>query len=135
MKHLLLLDDEDVFNFIHHQVIASVDPAVKISETTSGEQALEFLRVRAGLTEALPDVVLVDINMPEINGFEFLTIYEREIEALLPVKPKIYMVTSSLFESDREKAARFKSVSGFLEKPVSAPNIREIMATTENQRK
>ena len=133
MKHLLLLDDEDVFNFIHHQVIASVDPTVKISETNSGEQALEFLRVRSGLTEALPDVVLVDINMPEINGFEFLTIYQREIEALLPRKPKIYMVTSSLFESDREKATRFKAVTGFLEKPVSAANIREILATIENQ--
>ena len=133
MKHLLLLDDEDVFNFIHHQVVVSVDPTVRISETTSGERALEFLRVRAGLTEGLPDVVLVDINMPEINGFEFLTIYQREIEALLPRKPKIYMVTSSLFESDREKATRFKAVTGFLEKPVSSANIREILATIENQ--
>lgn len=131
MKHLLLLDDEDVFNFIHHQVIMSVDPSIKISETTSGEQALQFLKVRAGLAEALPDAVLVDINMPEINGFEFLTIYQREIEPILPRKPKIYMVTSSLFESDRIRATGFSVVSGFLEKPISANNIREILSSID----
>lgn len=131
MKHLLLLDDEDVFNFIHHQVILSVDPSVKVSETTSGEQALQFLKVREGLSESLPDAVFVDINMPEINGFEFLAIYQREIEPMLPRKPKIYMVTSSLFESDRTRALGYSVVNGFLEKPVSAANMREILATIE----
>lgn len=133
MKHLLLLDDEDVFNFIHHQIVFALNPTIQISATTSGEQALEFLNVRAGFSEALPDVIFVDINMPEINGFEFMTIYQREIEPRLPRKPKIYMVTSSLFESDREKASHFKAVTGFLEKPVSADNIREIMATIDHK--
>lgn len=126
MTHFLLLDDEDVFNFIHYQVITSVNPDAVITDLSSGQSALEFLRSRTGNSNALPDIILVDINMPEINGFDFLVIYQKEVEPMLTKKPKVYMVTSSLFESDRTRAKSFPAVTGFLEKPISVADIRKI---------
>ena len=70
MNKYLLIDDEEVFNFIHTQVITMADAEASISEIRSSNEAIELLRSNAGDSSQLPDVIMLDINMPEINGFE-----------------------------------------------------------------
>lgn len=126
MNSYLLIDDEEVFNFIHSQIINMADPDATITEIRSSNDAISHLRANAADAGALPDVIFLDINMPEINGFELLEEL-TPLEPTLAKKPHIYMVTSSLFESDRKRAESFSLLTGFKEKPITVADIREIM--------
>lgn len=122
MNHYLLIDDEDVFNFIHRQIISGADHGARITEAIAAQDALDLILRHSKNPDELPDFILVDISMPEINGFEFLS----RITQLMPdlaKKPLIYMVTSSLFESDRKSATAFPVLTGFIEKPIVTDQI------------
>jgi len=122
MNHYLLIDDEDVFNFIHRQIISGADHGARITEAIAAQDALDLILRHSKNPDELPDFILVDISMPEINGFEFLS----KITQLMPdlaKKPLIYMVTSSLFESDRKSATAFPVLTGFIEKPIVTDQI------------
>lgn len=122
----LLIDDEEVFNFIHSQIIRLTDEFAEINEVRSSAEALDIIQKSTNSTETFPDIMFIDINMPEMNGFELL----NKLENLSPTFPKpieIYIVTSSLFESDRIKAKSISIVTGFIEKPVSNQHIRDII--------
>ncbi|MFZ9981927.1 MAG: response regulator [Cyclobacteriaceae bacterium] len=127
MFKYLLIDDEEVFNFIHTQVIQLQEPDAGIKEIRSSRNALQYVREVMYDPDLFPDVIFVDINIPEMNGFELM----EEIEKLSPSfvkKPHIYMVTSSLFESDRKRAETFKSLTGFMEKPISTGDIEKVIS-------
>ena len=122
----LLIDDEEVFNFIHSQIIRLTDEFAEINEVRSSSEALGIIQNNTTSKENFPDILFIDINMPEMNGFELLT----QLQQLAPTFPKqieIYIVTSSLFESDRLKAKTYPIVTGFIEKPVSNQQIRDII--------
>jgi len=126
MFKYLLIDDEEVFNFIHTQVIQLLEPDAMIKEIRSSRSALQYVRDTMNDAEQFPDVIFVDINIPEMNGFELM----EELEKLSPSfvkKPHIYMVTSSLFESDRKRAETFKSLTGFMEKPISSGDVEKMI--------
>ena len=74
----------------------------------------------------LPEMILLDINMPQMDGWQFL-------EGLLAIRPNfnnetiIYVVTSSIAHSDREKANSIEEVSGFLSKPLSVEHLKKLI--------
>jgi DNA-binding NarL/FixJ family response regulator len=125
MIKFILIDDDELINFIHRQVILSVEPAAEIEIVLSAEEGIGKIK---GIAES-PDknrvVIFVDINMPEINGFELL----RRLTPAISDKEnlQLYMVSSSLFESDKEQAMAFPFVKGYREKPLSKTDIKEIL--------
>ena len=126
MNKFLLIDDEEVFNFIHTQVIQLIQPDAQIKEIRSSSMALDYIRTSIEKTDEFPDAILVDINMPEMNGFELLEELQKLSTSFIK-KPHIYMVTSSLFESDRKRAQSFSILSGFMEKPISADQVQTVI--------
>jgi CheY-like chemotaxis protein len=107
LDHILLVDDEDDCNFVTKLVLKKAGFQGRISCYTSAVEALAFMRTRADL----PDVIFVDINMPRMNGFEFLTICEEE--GLLPNgQSTVIMFSSSNRPADLEQALSFSSVIG-----------------------
>ena len=126
MHKFLLIDDEEVFNFIHTQVIQLLEPAAVIKEIQSSNQSLKYIKETLTKPEEFADVIFVDINMPEMNGFELLEELQKISNSFVNM-PHIYMVTSSLFESDRKRAENYPILKGFMEKPISAADIEKVI--------
>ena len=126
MKHFLLVDDDEISNFIHKRVILSADPDAVVTEIQSSVQAIAFLNERVRSGEALPDFLFIDINMPELNGFDILQEIQKTMNTHLQ-NMKVYMVSSSLYDRDKERALQFSFVNGFIEKPLSKQGILEMI--------
>ena len=92
MKSFLLIEDDDIFNLIHNQLILKTYPNAKITIFKYAQQALNHL---LNDSETMPDVIFLDLNMPEMNGFEFIdqliSHFDQE-----SITAKLYLVSSTL---------------------------------------
>lgn len=111
---LVVVDDEND-QFICEYTIRRFDPAIRILKAFDGAAALDVLR------GATPDAIILDINMPVMNGFEFLDRYAAEFEVHAPV---VAMLTSSHLGKDRERAMQYAFVRSYFEKPLTAEHLR-----------
>lgn len=125
MKYILL-DDDVIFNYLHDQVIRIADAEAEVLTMDSCVEALEILRVAKENGEAFPDCILLDINMPQMTGFEFLDRFSVLLEGVFP-QTSVFMVTSSLNEKDMTRAMSYSCVKGFRDKPLSSVHIAQIM--------
>ena len=115
---ILVVDDDENDQFICEYIIRKYDPSIRILKAFDGAQALDILH------RETPNAISLDINMPVMNGFEFLDRYAEEFEVHAPV---VAMLTSSHLGKDRERAMRYSFVKSYFEKPLQADHLR-IMA-------
>ena len=126
MNNYLLVDDDQIFLFLHEHMIRIADPSATIMTIQSSVKAVEYLEDLMQTGQTLPDCILVDLNMPEMNGFEFLEYCSQHMTGSMR-HLHIYMVTSSLYESDREKALSFSFIKGFIEKSLSKEIVTQML--------
>jgi CheY-like chemotaxis protein len=126
-KSILLVDDDDISNFINQRVISSANITDHIFITKNGLEALKYLRSQASESNGLiPDVILLDVKMPVMDGFEFLEEFEMT-EKHLVGKIKIILLTSSNNPSDIEQAKKY-NISGYINKPLTSDKLNEVFA-------
>ncbi|MEX0280423.1 MAG: response regulator [Arenibacterium sp.] len=125
LKKVLLIDDDRVTNMMHTRVLSRSGLIEQIDIATDGQDALDYLG-RLGGGDATPELILLDINMPRMDGFEFLEEYARLPEHLRKGHI-IIMLTTSLLESDRERADASPWVLRFANKPVKAEDVPDMV--------
>lgn len=130
MKTVHLIDDDFVYRKTTSILLRKFNPAIAISEFSDGADGIEYLRTHTTDPSALPDLILLDINMPFMDGWEFLDSYRHLKEQFLK-HPSIYLVTSSLLPSDRERAAKESILSGFMVKPIMLNDIQSLLQEAE----
>jgi len=114
INSVLLVDDDDTNNFYNKIILREeVGFTGEIKVCYNGKEALEFLQSKG----SMPDIILLDINMPIMNGFEFLDRYE-DLPNELKAKVVICMLTSSLSDSDKEKAGSTGIIKEYFGKPL-----------------
>jgi CheY-like chemotaxis protein len=119
---LMIVDDDDVDQMMCKRILGRSGLVDTVLGYLYAEEALDHLK---GNQIPSPDILLLDINMPRMTGFEFL-----EEMSQLPddvQKPMVVMLTSSGNPSDKLRASEFKSVKGYLTKPLSEESLRRII--------
>ena len=120
-QKILLIDDDEAFNFLNRLIITGLMPACIVYAAQDGQAALNIIK----RDEGCPDVILLDINMPGMDGFEFLDEFDKLNKC--SDHTKIFMLTSSSRDEDRVNVLSHKSVIGYLSKPLTVEHIEEIL--------
>jgi CheY-like chemotaxis protein len=125
---VVLVDDSSIDNFVNKKVINRYEFAGEVLEFTKAREALKYLLQLNNDTEAtIPSVLFLDLDMPEINGFEFLDAFAMLSEKIRR-NLSIVVLTSSINPADMEICSRNKSVLTFLHKPLMKNNLETIDA-------
>lgn len=119
MEKILLVEDNEIFNFISKKVIKKASADADIQVALNGQKAFELIE-----EDGLPDYILLDINMPKMDGFEFLDHYESIDKGH---KTKVFMLTSSIRANDKLEAFKHKNVVGYYEKPLTSVMVNNML--------
>ena len=123
---ILLIDDDPDDNYVHQLVIKESGLCDTVRVVENGFEGLDYLK-RVGQPDSPPpDVIFLDINMPGMNGFEFLEHY-RHLEETVRRRTVLFMLTTSTVWSDRHRGGLFDEVKGYLPKPITQEMLQAIV--------
>lgn len=129
---IMLIDDNKVDNFFHERVIKKNNTAKEIIIKESAEEALEYLCKRKETGNIRPDVIFLDINMPGMNGWEFIEEY-RKLDEELQCGMVVVMLTTSENPDDVEKARIQGILADFKTKPLTKEMLDEVIGKFRNK--
>ncbi len=128
---VMLIDDNEIDNLINQKIIESSTISNHIFTHTGGKSAIEFLKnaekiaVAAGNQSLMPEIIFLDIDMPLMDGFQFLDEFENLSENIR-THCKIVMLTSSINSRDMKKAKRYTNVKEYLNKPLTKESLKAL---------
>ena len=123
---ILLVDDDEISNYVTESLISEMDVTEEVAIVTDGQQALDFIETHRIVTkgEAGHIMVLLDLNMPVMDGFEFMDEYQQK-----PWKERVtvIMLTSSSNPKDLNRAKNY-NFAGYLQKPFNQEDISRLFS-------
>ena len=127
-RTVMLIDDNEIDNLINQKMIEASAITENIYTHTGAKSAIEFLRNMEELEVAdqvLPDLIFLDIDMPLMDGFQFLDEFEK-LSNVAKKKCKIVMLTSSINPQDFSRSKKYEAVKMYLNKPLSNESILKL---------
>lgn len=126
--HICLIDDDEIQNFINEKIIHRSIPSSQVSKYLSAQAAIDEIK-EGRLT---PNIILLDINMPMMNGWDFMDIVQKEnLLSFSTHSTKIYILSSSKDPSDIEKIKEYDLLHGFFHKPLTQTNLQSLVEGME----
>lgn len=127
-QNVMLIDDNELDNFINEKMIEATQFSKKNYICSSAKSAIEFLSniiaMGSDVAQTYPEIIFVDLNMPLMDGFQFIEYFKKNLESKLQ-HPKICILTSSVDPDDVSKAHKISKDIVFLNKPLT----KEILVT------
>lgn len=111
----IFIDDEPICNLISKKILTLHYPDSKIISFESALDAIQYFEANLDQLQQHKILISLDINMPEMNGFEFLVEFENRFEKIL--NAEVFILSSSHVEKDRSRANQFKVVKNYYTKP------------------
>jgi two-component SAPR family response regulator len=124
-KKVLIIDDDEISNFISQKLLEQCNVAEEIYSYDNAKEALAFIELCIKKGDFVPDMILLDINMPLMNGWDFLKKFE-DIPGVSKHTTSLYILSSSVYSKDFDTAAKHKLVNGYIVKPLSKEKLIEI---------
>lgn len=130
VKIVCIIDDDSIYRFTVQKYIEMLKLAEQVQSYGDGEAAMEALKANINQEDKLPDIILLDVNMPIMDGWDFIEEFSQ-LHPSLPKKVHVYMVTSSIDSRDKERASRISEISDFVIKPITEEQLIEIIKIKE----
>lgn len=130
LSSILLVDDDETTNFVNQMLLEDMAVADQIFIANNGEEALSLIQSQCA-KKCCPTLVLLDINMPVMNGFEFLEAYQQ-LDLANKQSVVVVMLTTSLNPNDLKRLDDLPN-QGFLNKPLTADMVKRVLATHFDQ--
>lgn len=119
MNTILIIDDSEPDQFYSEMVLEEVAGEIRLMKAYDGQEALEILAKH----EVVPDLILLDINMPRMDGHEFLEAWTEGNTRDIPV---VVMLTSSNQKQDKDRAFAYKCVKDYMVKPITPESVETL---------
>ena len=119
------IDDDDVYTFAVRKLIERSQIADKTNFFHNGQVAIDFLLENARNIEQLPDLILLDLNMPILDGWQFLDEFEK-LKPDLAKEITIYITSSTIDDEDLKRARSLKTIIDIIEKPITVNLLQDI---------
>jgi CheY-like chemotaxis protein len=126
MKSVLLVDDDPIINLVHRKFLEKSGQFGSITVSNSAAKTLDLLLTWDETNQPLPDLLLLDIMMPILDGFGFLELFAQLPESITS-HVRIVMLTSSLDPHDKDKSVNSPFVVGFIDKPLDKWKMEQLV--------
>ena len=123
LKCILLIDDDDDDNYFHKMIIDEMNITEHVEVALNGLEALNYLKNE---NQYKPDLVFLDINMPKMNGWEFLEAHSK-LSKEQKAKEIVVMLTTSSNPEDKKRAEQYSEVTDFNSKPLTKEMLTVIL--------
>ncbi len=124
-KKVFIIDDDLVYQLILKKMMTKVYPDAIIETYQNGSRALEAIAGIAAGNGEFPNVIFLDINMPVMDGWQFLEGVAQHQE--LNTNTRIYMISTSLDMRDKERALSHPQVKEYIYKPITTDKMKEVL--------
>ncbi|TDE10534.1 response regulator [Dyadobacter psychrotolerans] len=125
---LCVIDDDKVYTYLIKRIIEAADVADNLVFFENGLDALKYFDRHKEQADKLPELILLDINMPILDGWQFMDAYSK-IRSVFPKPVSLYMTSSSTDEEDYHRAQSTEHVLDLLRKPVSVNILKSLVET------
>lgn len=130
---ICIIDDDDIYRFMIKKYLEAGNTQQELIAFTDGEQAMNYIMENKKDRTALPDVIFLDLNMPIMDGFQFVEAFAL-LKSELEKEIKIFMVSSSINPEDMEKARSYPEISEYLIKPLGAEKLQRLVERLQREK-
>lgn len=123
--NVLLIDDDATFRFIVQTICSKSGMAQVVHESLNGQEAIDYIKSNLEYEGSLPDLILLDLNMPVMDGWEFLDRLPKLVNGRIAELP-VVILTSSINTQDRDRAQKYTFVKGVFSKPLTASQLEQM---------
>jgi len=125
MKRIMLVDDDNVHHVVTGMLLKRLPYDIETSRAMNGLEAINLLKAEP---DKLPDLILLDLNMPVMNGWDFLEIFNDLMSGFSKI-PVICILSSTIAPDDIERSKSYATVQSFLSKPLLKADMQELLTT------
>ena len=126
--NVLVVDDDGIYQFTTKKTLEATGFANNIFICSNGREAIELIQSNIKNDPGIPDVIFLDVNMPVMNGWDFLKAYQ-DIKLLISKPIAIYIVSSSADEFDINLSRQFETVADYIIKPILKEKFATILSS------
>ena len=125
VERVMLVDDNEIDNFVTRRIMEGIDFAEDVIVMTSGKGALDFITENKDDIDALPDIIFLDLNMPIVDGFLFLYEFD-DFSDDVKEKCNIVVLSSVIEQSTIDKILKNEYVFDFIPKPITEDALHKL---------